>query len=83
VLIAMKSISLKLPDDLYAKLVRLSKHRSAAKSDLIRDALEAYFAGVTYGSRLSCAELAGDLVGSLAGPSDLATNPKHLREYGR
>lgn len=79
----MKNISLKLSDDLHAKLERLSKQRGAAKSDVIRDALEAYFTGAKNGSRLSCAELAGDLVGSLTGPTDLATNPKHMRGYGR
>ena len=79
----MKNVSLKLPEELHAKLLQLSKQRGAAKSDVIRDALVAYFAGAKNGGRLSCAELAGDLVGSLDGPVDLATNPMHLRGYGR
>ena len=79
----MKKVSLKLPDELHAKLAQLSKQRGSAKSDVIRDALEAYFAGAKNGSRISCADLAGDLVGSVVGPADLATNPKHMRGYGR
>jgi predicted DNA-binding protein len=78
----MKHVSLKLSDELDARLVKLSKQRGAAKSDVIRDALEAYFAG-DRPDDMSCANLAGDLVGCLKGPADLATNPKHLRDYGR
>jgi hypothetical protein len=79
----MKTVSLKLPDDLHAKLAELSRKRSAAKSEVIRAALEAYFAAARNGAEPSCADLAGDLIGAVAGPKDLATNPKHLRGYGR
>jgi predicted transcriptional regulator len=79
----MKSISLKLPDDLNAKLEQVSNARSVAKSDIIRDALEAYLANGTGGRQLSIAELAADLVGSIEGPADLATNPKYMRGYGK
>jgi hypothetical protein len=27
--------------------------------------------------------LAGDIVGSVDGPPDLSTNPKHVRDYGK
>ena len=78
----MKHISLKIPDELHAMLVQVSERRAAAKSDVIRAALESYFAGKN-GAGLSCADLAGELVGSLSGPADLATNPKHMKGYGR
>ncbi len=36
------------------------------------------------GKHGSALDLAGDLVGSVeGGPGDLATNPKHLNDYGR
>jgi hypothetical protein len=79
----MKNVSLKLPDDLHAKLTRACKARGTAKSDIIRDALEAYLASPKNGSSVSCLDLAGDLVGSLEGPVDLATNPKYMRGFGR
>ena len=78
----MKQVSLKLPDELHAMLTSLSQQRGAAKSDVVRAALESYFAGAN-GAGISCADLAGDLIGSLEGPADLATNPKHLRGYGQ
>jgi predicted DNA-binding protein len=78
----MNSVSLKLPDELHAKLTQLSRKRSAAKSDVILAALEAYFAS-TGDSFPSCADLASDLIGSVTGPRDSASNPKHTRDYGR
>ena len=80
----MKSVSLKLPDYLNAKLERLARERGAAKSDVIRDALESYLADGKNGSkRISIADLAADLVGSIEGPPDLATNPKYMRGFGK
>jgi predicted transcriptional regulator len=79
----MKNVSLKLPDDLHARLAQLSQQRGAAKSDIIRDALEAYLAGPKNGRQLSIAALAADLIGSIEGPPDLATNPKYMRGFGQ
>jgi hypothetical protein len=79
----MKSISLKLPDDIHSKLESLAKQRGAAKSVIIRDALEAYLTDGKNGARVSCLDLAGDLVGCLDGPPDLATNPKYMRGFGK
>jgi metal-responsive CopG/Arc/MetJ family transcriptional regulator len=79
----VKNVSLKLPDDLHARLVRASKDRGAAKSDIIRDALEAYLANGNNGHKGSIAELAADLIGCFDGPTDLATNPKYMRGFGR
>ena len=79
----MKNISLKLPDDLHARLVRASGQRGAAKSDVVRDALEAYLNGTANGNGISCLDLAGDLAGCVEGPTDLATNPKYMRGFGK
>jgi len=79
----MKNISLKLPEELHFTLEHIAKQRGAAKSDVVRDALEAYFAGAKNGSRMSIADLAGDLAGCIEGPPDLATNPKYMRGFGR
>ena len=79
----MKNVSLKLPDHLNARLERLAKERAAGKSDIIREALEAYLANGIKGPRVSCLDLAGDLVGCVEGPPDLATNPKYMRGFGQ
>lgn len=79
----MKTISLKLPDPLHAKLERLAKSRKRTKSDVVREALEQMLNGSTAAKPLSVLDLAGDLAGCLEGPGDLSTNPKYMEGYGR
>jgi hypothetical protein len=80
----MKTLSLKLPDALAAKLGAAAKKRQASKSVLVREALEAYLSNGGRRQPGSFLDLAGDLIGSLnGGPGDLAHNKKHLEAYGR
>jgi hypothetical protein len=46
---------------------------------IVREALES----LAKGKRRSVTTLAGDLVGSVDGPSDLATHRKHMAQYGK
>lgn len=75
----MRTVSFKLPEDLDDALNDLARTRRASRSALVREAIEA----LAKGKRRSVAALAGDLAGSVEGPSDLATNPEHMRGYGR
>lgn len=75
----MRTISLKLPDSLDRTLTKLAATRGTTKSAVVREALEAYAAE----SRRSVTALAGSLVGSLRGPKDLSSSPRHLEGYGR
>lgn len=77
----MTTISLKLPDDMAARLDALARRRKMSRSELMREALAAILDGSP--GRASIDDLAGDLVGSLAGPGDLSTNKKHMRGFGR
>jgi predicted DNA-binding protein len=78
----MKTISLKLPDDVDARLEARAKAIGTSKSALTREALAKYLDGKR-GSEVSCLDLVRDLVGRAKGPGDLASNKKHLRGYGR
>jgi metal-responsive CopG/Arc/MetJ family transcriptional regulator len=80
----MKTISLKLPDGLHAKLVRSAKQEGQSKSEVVRAALEQFFNGQRKSKKfVSALELAGDLVGCCEGPGDLSTNPKYLEGFGK
>jgi len=80
----MKTMSVKLPPVLEAKLKALVRERRTSKSEVVRAALEAYFARDGKPRKLSALDLAGDLVGCLkGGPRDLSTNPKYMRGFGR
>jgi Arc/MetJ-type ribon-helix-helix transcriptional regulator len=80
----MKTISLKLPESLDAKLNRVAKQRDQTKSAVIREALERFLDGQhTRKKFVSALELAGDLVGCCQGPGDLSTNPKYMEGFGK
>ena len=79
----MKTLSLKLPDALEARLRASAERRNTSKSALVREALESYLAGADGSQAGSCLDLAGDLAGCLEGPGDLSHNPKHMEGYGR
>jgi metal-responsive CopG/Arc/MetJ family transcriptional regulator len=75
----MKTISLKLPSRLSARLERAAKQRGQSKSEIVRSALEQFLSGER---PMSALELAGDLVGCCKGPGDLSTNPRYMEGFG-
>jgi plasmid stability protein len=79
----MKNISLKLPDDLAAQLAARARKLRRSKSAVVRDLLEQGLSGDHGKRRVSCLDLAGDLVGCLQGPGDLSYNKNHMRGYGQ
>jgi hypothetical protein len=80
----MRTISVKLPDDLLAQLDSEAKARRVTKSWLVRDSLERALRKQSPGGAVSCYALAGDLAGTLKGlPKDLADNPRYMEGLGR
>ena len=77
-----RTITLKLPDALAARLRAVVQRRSRTQSEVVREALEKHLDGeATFVG--SCLDLARDLAGSLSGPPDLSSSRRHLRGYGR
>lgn len=80
----MKTISLKVPNDLDIQLTLRAKEIGSTKSALIRATLVRGLRPARKRNRRpTFLELAGDLVGKFEGPGDLASNPKHMKGYGR
>ena len=80
----MKTLSLKLPEDLDGRLQAAASRRNWSKSEVVRKALMQFLpAEESAGGRPSFAEQAGSLVGCLDGASDLSSNPRHLSGYGK
>jgi len=79
----MKTLTVKVPEDLDLKLAAAAAKRGESKSDLIRTALESIVTANEAIIPNSCLELAKDIVGSVEGPSDLSHNKKHLKGYGQ
>ena len=77
-----RTITLKLPDALAARLTAAVQRRSRTQSEVVREALERHLdAHATLAG--SCLDLAHDLAGSVSGPPDLSYSRRHLRGYGR
>lgn len=79
----MKTIAIKLPDELLAEIRYVAEKRGETRSAVMREALEGYFSRKENHDMCSCLDLARDLAGSLHGPSDLSTNPAHMDRYGK
>ena len=79
----MKTISVKVPEDLDLKLTAVAAKRRESKSAIIRAALDHLIESSEASTPNSCLDLAKDLIGSVEGPSDLSYNNKHLKGYGR
>lgn len=75
----MRTVSFKLSERLDHALSDLARHRKSSRSAIVREALEA----LATGKRRSVTAVVDELVGSLDGPADLSTNPKHMAGYGK
>ena len=78
----MKTISLKVPYAVDARLEARARELGKTKSEITREALAQFLDNRQAGNG-SCRDLVTDLVGSVRGPGDLASNKKHLRLYGK
>jgi Arc/MetJ-type ribon-helix-helix transcriptional regulator len=79
----MKTVSLKLPEDLDARLESTARRRSWSKSEVVRRALTRFLPSDERSAGPSFADKAASLVGCVEGPEDLSSNPQRLRGYGR
>ncbi|MDE0145103.1 MAG: ribbon-helix-helix domain-containing protein [Nitrospira sp.] len=79
----MKILTLRLDEALYAKIRSTSKQRKTTRSEVVREALNAYFEKSNNSSKESAFELANDLAGTVAGPTTLSFNKIHLKGFGR
>jgi hypothetical protein len=77
----MHTISLKLPPQLEHLVEAEARRRQISKSAVIRACVEEVLLKRPGSKRqLTCADLMGDLIGSLNGPPDLSINKRYLEE---
>jgi len=79
----MKTLSLKLPEDMARILEDRARSTGTTKSEILREALAGYLAQGPPPGKGSFLALAGDLVGCLEGPGDLSYNKEYLEDYRR
>jgi len=77
----MDTISVKLPGALRDRLAAEAKRRNVTQSAIVRESLEQVLLGAAAErGDVTCADLAGQLVGSVRGPPDLSTNKRYLED---
>ena len=79
----MKTLTLRLDEALYAKVSSTAKQRKTTQSQVVREALNLCFEKGNGSPNGSAFELAHDLAGTVAGPTDLSVNKTHLKGFGR
>lgn len=76
----MPTVTIKMNDVQFAALTREAKARGMSKAGVLRDAFLGKQREPASGG--SAYDLIADLIGTAAGPADLATNPRYLKDYG-
>jgi predicted transcriptional regulator len=79
----VKTLTVKVPEVLDARLSALARRKSLKRSVIVRRALSQYLSTNDRGSADSCLDLARDLAGCVSGPRDLSVGRRHLKGYGR
>ena len=78
----MKTLSIKVPEALAARLDNVAVATDRSKSAVIREALERFLTSEGDSTVGSFTARAADLAGCLRGPEDLSFDPRHLEGYG-
>jgi predicted transcriptional regulator len=78
----MATISCKIPEKLDAELEVIARRRRVSKSTIVREALEQRLKRSRKAGAPTVYDLAKSVCGKLTGPSDLATNPKYMDDFG-
>ena len=78
----MELVSFKLPPQLRKRLAEEARRRRVSLAAVIRESLQAtLLERPSARGELTCADLAGDLIGSVrGGPRDASTNKRYLDE---
>ena len=79
----MTTITCKVPEKLAAQIDSLARAEHRSKSALVREALERRVRQKPQRGPVRAYDLVKHLCGSIkGGPSELATNPKHMKGFG-
>lgn len=85
-MLPMKTVTVKLPDELAIRVEKRAMRLGVSKSALLRDSLERSLGGDAGAveEEPSAYDLMKDGFGCVeSGVGDLATNPKHMEGFGR
>ncbi len=79
---SMTTITCKIPERLDEELEALARRNRVSKSAVVRQALEQQIRRTRKQSVPNAFDKIKSLSGSLRGPADLSSNPRHLEGFG-
>ena len=79
----MKTLTIKLPDELFAEIAGDAAARNVPKSEIVRERLARKPAAAKRGSRSLWSRMEDLVIKSDALPRDLSSNKAHLKNYGK
>ena len=79
----MATLTVKMPEQMSARLRQQAAEAGLNCSEFIRQAVDQLLSTAPRQAPGTCLSLAADLAGCLEGPRDLATNPDHMKGFGR
>lgn len=79
----MKTLTLKLPEVLEAKLNIFSRKMGQSRSEIVRRALIQYISHDDKNRSGHFLDLSKDIAGSIDGPADLSSNKAKFEGYGK
>lgn len=80
----MAIVTFKAPEGLVRKLRIAARKRHVSQSAIVRCAVEMYIdKNLPENGRPSAYDLVKEFVGTVEGPRDLSTHPRHMRGYGK
>jgi len=80
----MATITCKIPDELNARLDAEAVRKLLSKSALVREAIENSIKHRGKTGRQTSFDLVKDLCGIVkGGPTDMSTNPKYMKDFGK
>jgi hypothetical protein len=77
--LSVKTLTVKLPDPLFAEIESAARARKVTKSEIVRERLERSKTG----KRSLWSRMEDLVIHDESLPTDLATNKEHLRHYGK
>ena len=79
----MSTLVVELPDEVAHLVEETARERKTTPAGVIRQCVEAAFKRASWPEGASFHELAKDVIGRFSGPGDLATNPRHMDDFGK
>lgn len=80
---SMNTLTVELSDEVAQLVEETARKRNTTPARVAKQCIEAAFKRPSWPEGVTVHDLAKDLIGRYSGPGDLATNPRHMDDFGK